>query len=310
MKFKHLLPFLLILGFLIWQVETAGEVAIRAEDGLLYGTLMEVPEGTRAPVALILAGSGATDRNGNNLRADMRCDALKWLAYDLRAKGIASLRYDKRTAGKSEEGFRGAPLEFDDFVKDAKSALRFLKEAGYDRIYVIGHSQGALVAMLAAHEEPVSGVVSLSGGGRPIDRILEEQLKTLSRSLGEEAAVILEGLRLEKPVGDMSPEAARFFSTDNQLFLKSWMAYDPAEEAGRLKVPLLCIGGGADLQVPPLDLDLLAESNPLAERHLIEDMNHVLKAAPRDRSENLKRYTDPSYGLAGGLTETLSNFIR
>lgn len=310
MKFKHLLPFLMILGFLIWQVEAAGEVAIQTEDGLLYGTLMEVPEGTRAPVALILAGSGATDRNGNNLRADMRNDALKWLAYDLREEGIASLRYDKRTAGKSEREFKGDPLEFDDFVKDAESAIRFLKEAGYDRIYVIGHSQGALVAMLAAGSEPVSGVVSLVGGGRPIDRILEEQLKNLSRPLGEEAAEILERLRLEKPVGDMSPDAARFFSTDNQSFLKSWMVYNPAEEARRLKVPLLCIGGGTDLQVPQWDLDLLAESSPLAEKRLFKDMNHVLKEAPRDRNENLKRYTDPSYELAGGLIETLSHFIR
>lgn len=310
MTYKRLILMLLLIALFSVQIENRNEAVIETEGGYLYGTLLPGPLGKDAPIALILAGSGATDRDGNASSGGMRNDSLKWLAYELKNRGIASLRYDKRTAGKSAEAFSEKNLVFDDFVTDAVSALGYLKSLGYDNIYIIGHSQGSLVGLLAARQEPVSGVVSLAGAGQPIDRILEYQFKNLSISLAEESSRITEGLRNGTPVDAMSEEAKEFFSTDNQAFLLSWMAYDPAVEAAKLSIPLLFINGTTDIQVPTSELDLFSKKVPQASFLVIENMNHVLKSAPDNRKENLKRYTDPSYELAAELGKALEKFIR
>ncbi len=310
MTFKRLILILLLIALFSFQIEKHNKAVIETEGGFLHGTLLPSPQGKDAPLALILAGSGTTDRDGNASSGGMRNDSLKWLAYQLQDRGIASLRYDKRTAGESAKTFSGDNLTFDDFVTDAVAALGYLKSLGYDNIYIIGHSQGSLVGLLAAEREPVSGFVSLSGAGQPIDRILENQFKNLSVSLAEESSRITDNLRNKTPVEAMSEEAKKFFSTENQDFLLSWMAYDPAAEAAKLSIPLLFIGGTTDIQVPTSELDLFSKKIPQESFLVIENMNHVLKNAPLNRKENLKRYTDPSYRLSAELEEALVKFIR
>src|ERR1035437_1292123 len=128
-------------------------------------------------VALLIAGSGPTDRDGNNLA--MKNNSLKMLANELAKNGIASLRYDKRGIGNSKTtGFNEADIRFDNYVNDAKEWVIYLKKVlKFNNIVVIGHSEGSLIGMIVAQDKAVSKYVSVAGAGQPADKIIREQLK-------------------------------------------------------------------------------------------------------------------------------------
>jgi len=308
MKSKTLIAVLAVTFFLSWQAEKWNEVSIKTEDGTIYGTLLDC--GKEAPVALMIAGSGPTDRDGNQSGGNVDNSSLEWLALDLYDRGISTLRYDKRTSGKSAGSFENKKLVLEDFVDDAVSSIRYLKSQGYGNIYLIGHSQGSLVGTLAAQREDVSGLISLSGPGRSIDLVLADQFKNLSNSFSEETSEILSRIKTGKPVGKMSPEAKKFFSTDNVTFLKAWIAYNPVDEIAKLEIPMIFIAGETDIQVPLEELELISAEVGPENCFVIPSMNHVLKEAPADRQKNLKSYSDPSYEIADGLAETIESFIR
>ncbi|MEO2021940.1 MAG: alpha/beta fold hydrolase, partial [Pirellulaceae bacterium] len=128
------------------------DVQLQTKDTTLYGTI-ELPAGDGPfPVVLIVSGSGPNDRDGN--QAALKSDYLKKLAAGLTEQGFAVLRYDKRGSGKSEVG--DAPLEtfrFDVFVDDAVGWVAMLrKDQRFSGVAILGHSQGSLVAMLAAQQ--------------------------------------------------------------------------------------------------------------------------------------------------------------
>src|SRR6056297_14479 len=308
MKSKTLIAVLAVTFFLSWQAENWNEVSIDTKDGVLYGTLLDC--GKERPVALMLSGSGPTDRDGNQSSGNVKNSSLEWLALDLNDRGISTLRYDKRTSGKSAGNFENKNLVLEDFVDDAVSSIRYLKSQGYDNIYLIGHSQGSLIGTLAAQQEDVSGFISLSGPGRSIDLVLADQFKNLSNSFSEETSEILSRIKSGAPVGKMSPEAKKLFSTDNVVFLKAWMAYNPVDEIAKLEIPMLFIAGETDIQVPLEELELISNEVGPENCIVIPNMNHVLKESPIDRQKNLRSYADPSYGIADGLTETIEYFIR
>jgi uncharacterized protein len=143
-------------------------VSFELNDITLHGTLT-LPEKSkkRIPVVLIIAGSGATDRNGNNVSAGLNCDSYKQLAYALAVNNIASLRYDKRGVGQSKPTTQSrGPRVFEPEVSDAKSLVDYLrKDKKFSKIIIAAHSQGALVGMLAS--EQATKFISLSGVGLP-----------------------------------------------------------------------------------------------------------------------------------------------
>ncbi len=152
-------------------------VRLDSGQGELYGSLLLPISAKPLPVALIIAGSGPTDRNGNGPEA--RPDTLRKLAQGLARQGIASLRYDKRGVAAS---LAATPDERDlsvpRYVDDAQAwARRLADDPRFSQVILIGHSEGALIASLAARDAPVSGLVSLAGSGRPLDLLLREQLQ-------------------------------------------------------------------------------------------------------------------------------------
>jgi uncharacterized protein len=157
----------------------AQEIVLETATGQLSGTL-ELPNGKGPfPVVLIIAGSGPTDRDGNN-PGGLKTNAYKLLAEGLAQNGVASLRYDKRGIGKSSSAMtREQDLRFETFVNDAVGWLEKLgQDSRFSKRFVIGHSEGSLVGILAAQKVSVSGFVSIAGAGRAIDEILIEQLST------------------------------------------------------------------------------------------------------------------------------------
>ncbi len=281
-----------------------------AELAGLHGTLTW-PAGTgRVPAALILGGSGPTDRDGNG--PGMANDSLKLLAHALAARGIASLRVDKRGVGASRAAAPDeAGLRFATYVEDARRWARFLRAAPRVRsVFLIGHSEGALVATMAA-EEGDAGLVLVAGAGRPAGELIMRQLQAAGTPapLLAEAGAALDSLRAGRPAATVSPALQPLFRKSVQPYLMSWLPLDPAAELRRVKLPALVVQGTTDLQVSADDARSLAEARPGVETLLAPGMNHVLKTAPAERAANLAAYSDPSLPLADGLAAGVAGFI-
>lgn len=287
------------------------EVAIEGGISKLYGTLTLPAGDGPADAALILSGSGATDRNGNF--PEGYNNSLKFLARGLGAEGIATLRVDKRGVAESRAA---APEERDlraeTFVDDAAAWLAFLEEQPrVRRLFLIGHSEGALVATLAAQKKPVAGLVLIAAGGRPASVILREQLSAgnLPAEMRRRSDEILARLERGETDDAVPRQLEALYRPSVQPYLISWFKYDPAAELAKLPVPVLLVRGTHDLQVRQADADALAAARPDAVRLAVEEMNHVLKIAPLDRAENIRFYSDPDAPLAPEVVPAIAGFI-
>lgn len=296
-------------------------ISLETSNGRLAGTL-EVPTGTGTfPVALIIAGSGPTDREGNN-SGGLNTNAYKLLAEGLAKNGIASLRHDKRGIGQSTlKDTREESVIFDDFVNDAKDLLNFLsKDPRFSKRFVIGHSEGSLIGMLAAQRlegstASVSGFVSLAGAGRGIDEVILEQLKSqVMPVVLEECKRILNELKAGRKVTNPSENlpaqlAQILFRPSVQPYLISWLKYDPALELKKLKTASLIVQGSTDIQVKLTDANRLADAiqtRPV----IIEGMNHVFKTATLEAASQNATYSNPDLPLAPKLLETILEFLK
>lgn len=286
------------------------EVKVKSEIDKLYGTLL-IPEGKKeVPVVLFIAGSGPTDRNGN--QGMVQTNTTRLLAEGLAEKGIASLRYDKQGIGKSAKAAKAeSNLVFEDMVSDAQLWLDYLlKKNNFSEVIIAGHSQGSLIGILAAKNRDVSKIISIAGAGRPIDEILLEQLGTQSEELLEKATPIIEKLKNGEEVTDTPPELAPLFRKSVQPFLISWMQYDPAAELKKLDKPALILQGSTDIQVPVKDAELLSKASEKADLVLIEGMNHILKDAPEERNANMMTYSNPKLPLSDGVLSAIVDFVK
>ncbi|QKY71093.1 alpha/beta hydrolase [Lentibacillus sp. CBA3610] len=305
-------PFNLTKGGRVEESE-ADLLSVETDEGTLYGEL-EKPDGEGPfPVMLIIPGSGPTDRDGNSSGIPGNNNSLKLLAEGLAEHGIASVRYDKRGVGNNlEAAIPENELHFNQFVNDAVNWTELLEqEEDYSHVGIIGHSQGALVGMLAAQESNADAFISLAGAGRSIDEVLYGQLEAqLSGDLLDEVDVIMEKLQQGEEVQGVSQELQSVFRPSAQSFMASWMQYDPAEEIAELDMPVLIAGGGRDLQVPSSEAELLHDAKPDSEKILLEKMNHVLKEAPEDEQNNMETYGNSDLPLADGLMDGIMVFLN
>ena len=284
-----------------------------AVEGGMMQALEEIPDQDGPhPVAILIAGSGPTDKDGNSLTLAGKNNSLKMLAEELKAKGIAVIRYDKRGVGDNTALAKAeSELRFDDYAEDAAAWIRFAKEdERFTDVSVIGHSEGALVGLVAANQQGLDSYISLAGVGRTADDLLREQLSTLPADQFEEAQAILDQLAQGKTVDEVSPELQQIFRPSVQPYLQSWMAYDPIAQAETLNAETLFVGGTHDLQVPAEDARLLHEAKAGSELLIVDGMNHVLKSVPDDEEANLAAYADPELPLADGLVDTIAEFLK
>jgi pimeloyl-ACP methyl ester carboxylesterase len=279
--------------------------------GGLAGTLTLPKSPARGPAVLIIAGSGPTDRDGNGPL--ISTDTYRLLAAGLAAHGIASLRYDKRGIGASAGLVkREEDVRFEDFVGDAFAAARdLISRADVSRLVIAGHSEGALIAMRAARELSVAGLVLLAAPGRPLAEILRAQLRAapMPEELRSEALRMTETLARGERVADVPPELAPIFRTSVQPFLVSMLRVDPRLELGQLSTPVLLLYGARDIQVSLQDRDALAKARPDARVVTISTANHLLKSAPADRDGNIKTYTNRSLPLDPGVLPPIVLFV-
>jgi pimeloyl-ACP methyl ester carboxylesterase len=289
----------------------AQPITLETAGSRLYGTLELPPARGKMPVALIIAGSGPTDRNGNSPLLPGHNDSLKLLAEALAQNGIASVRYDKRGIGESTQaGARESDLRFGDYINDAVAWLRKLRaDERFSTVTVIGHSEGALIGAVAARRGGADALVSIAGAGWPAATILRRQLRDkLPPPLLARAEDVISSLARGETAA-APPELAALFRPSVQPYLISWFRYDPAWEIARLKIPVLIVQGTTDVQVGVDDARRLYQADPGACLLVALGMNHVLKTVPDDAQQQLQSYGDPSLPLAPQLAPALSNFI-
>ena len=280
--------------------------------GVLAGTLT-LPIGNGPfPVVLIVAGSGPTDRDGNS-GAVVTVSAYAKLAHGLAERGIASLRYDKRGIGESTSSQAEKDLRFDDFVDDALALTAMLeKDPRFSSVSIIGHSEGSLIGTVATERDPhVRAFVSLEGPGRPLGTVIDGQVQANGAppQIAAEVKRIDAELSAGRTVSDVGPQLAALFRPSVQPYLISEYRYDPAQELGKVTVPVLVVHGTSDIQVSDIDAERLLQADPRARSLLIKGMNHVLVDAPAERAANIAAYSEPELPLAPQLVPGIANFI-
>lgn len=285
------------------------EYNLEVDGGNIYGTLT-LPKGDGPfPVALIIQGSGPTDRDGNSNIAGKN-NSLKMLAEALGNEGIASVRYDKRGIGASMDLVeKEEDLIFEDYIEDAILWINKLQEdPKFDDIYIIGHSEGALIGAVAASRTDIQGFVSIAGMGKPIYDTLLRQLKNQPGDIYERSLPILDELKKGNLVPNPPQDLAALFRESVQPYLISWFKYEPQEIISNVNSPVLIIQGDNDLQVTVEDAELLHEAVD-SKLVIIEGMNHVLKDAPEDEKGNLETYSKPDLPLNEELKQEIVKFI-
>jgi uncharacterized protein len=282
-------------------------------SGVLTGSLV-VPAGDEpVPVVVIIAGSGPTDRDGNNVAAGLRNDSLKLLAHGLAVQGIASVRYDKRGIGSSQAaGPSEADLRFDTYALDAALWVGELAlDKRFSHVGLVGHSEGALVAMVAAQRSPASSLVAIASPALGGADILRSQLRgQLPAHLTSRSDRILSALLDGKTVSNVPAELNVLYRPSVQPYLISWFARVPTAELSRLSIPRLIVQGQNDLQIPEEQARKLKVACEACQLRIVPGMNHVLKSVGINQEAQLASYGDPDLPLSSELVPAVADFIK
>ena len=282
--------------------------------GSLKGTMLAPASG--GPVVLIIPGSGPTDRDGNNGRG-VKGSIYQHLAEGLAASGITSVRIDKRGMFASGGAVVDATaVTIADYATDVRSWTASIRQqTGARCVRLLGHSEGGLVALVAAKQGgDYCGLILSATAGRPIGQALREQLKTnpAMKPFMAQALAAIATLEAGKHVDTttMSIGLLPLFRPEVQDFAISELSYDPAALIAGFAKPVLILQGGRDIQISEQDARRLKQADPKAKLVVLPDTNHVLKPVKSDdRAANVAAYADPALPLATKVVETIAGFI-
>jgi hypothetical protein len=265
------------------------------------------PNVEKPPVALLIAGSGSTDHDGNGPK--LKPATLKKLSDALVARNIATLRYDKRGAGGWKQEF-GKPedFRFKDFVDDAASLVDYLRGSGqFSRIAVVGHSEGGLVAILTANRVPLDRLVLLATSARKQGDLLKAQLE--KQLPGDQVAPIekaIDAIMAGETVDP--PPAGLAIAPQMQPSIASAFTEDPIEPLKKINIPTLVIAGGRDRQLARIDFLALTSADFAAKSLWLPDMNHVLVDVS-DEADDVASYNEAERPLDPAVTDAVAGFI-
>jgi pimeloyl-ACP methyl ester carboxylesterase len=238
----------------------------------------------------LISGSGPIDRDSDAKR--LKIGVMRRFATHLAEAGITSLRYDKRGVGESQGEYRIAGLH--DNIDDARAALEVLRarpEVDADRVFVIGHSEGALIASALATDPGIAGVVLLAGAAHNGKEVLRWQAGQVAETLPKPVKGLLRLFR-QDVVRTQSKRLQRLeTSTEdvirlqgvrvNAKWFREFMAFDPARALTEAVVPVLAITGDKDIQVDPGDVSIMGQIVPTAfTGHVVADVTHLLRSQP------------------------------
>jgi hypothetical protein len=307
MRARTIVVSLAALGLSVLTASASAEES-KIRVGAIDAVLTTPPDVERPPVALLIAGSGTTDHDGNGPQA--KPATLKKLSEQLVAHKIATLRYDKRGAGgwKPEFG-RPEDFRFKDFVDDAAALVNYLRSSGkFSKVVLVGHSEGGLVAILTARRVPIDRLVLLVTAARRQGDLVKAQLE--KKLPPDQLAPIEKAIDaiMAGQIVDPPPEGLAI-APSMQPGIASAFTEDPIEPLKKVDAPTLIIGGGRDLQIARVDFIALGAASPAAKAVWLPDMNHVLVDVTDD-ADNLAAYNQPDRPLDTTLTETIAAFIN
>jgi alpha-beta hydrolase superfamily lysophospholipase len=277
---------------------------------LISGTLYSPEKTTRKPnLVILIAGSGLTDRNGN--QQGVENNSLRLLAQGLAKDGNAVYSYDKRMFAQIKSKTADEKtLRFADFIDDAKDVIAYFRDKKqYAKIIVAGHSEGSLIGLMAAQEKRADGYISIAGPARPIDEIITDQITAQMPSMRDEINGYFDKMRKGESF-DSNPMLQSVFRESVRPYMLSWMAYKPLAEIKKLNIPVLIINGTKDLQVKTTEAEALKAAKPDAKLVIIENMNHVFKEIKGDNTENMQSYNIPDLPVAPELVSAVNQFIK
>jgi pimeloyl-ACP methyl ester carboxylesterase len=285
--------------------------AVADESKLRVGAIdawLSTPEGVeQPPVALLIAGSGSTDHDGNG--PQVKPATLKKLSEALVARGIATLRYDKRGAGGWKPDY-GKPedFRFKDYVDDAAALVGHLRaSAKFSKVIVIGHSEGGLVGILTARRIPVDKLVLLAVAARKQGDLLKAQLeKKLPPQTFAAAAKAIDAIMGGEIVDPPPPGLA--IPPSLQSGIASAFREDPIAPLRKIEEPILIVAGGKDSQLARVDFLALSTAAFAAKTLWVPQMNHVLVDVT-DEADDLAAYNQPERPLDADMIAVIADFI-
>jgi uncharacterized protein len=273
------------------------EVTFCSGGCAIAGTFTEAADPVAA--ALLITGGGRSDRNSDARLPGgwmLRIGVDKAVAGALAEARASVLRYDKRGVGASGGDYLRAGMG--DRRADARAALGWLAaRAGGLPLLAVGLSEGAWYAAELAADGAVAGAVLLGGGARPAEEILSWQTEMTAARLAPAVRMILKITRTDI-IRSQRKRVARIKASTNDVirdrgaagiwgfrinadWLRDFLAYDPRPALARIKVPVLAITGGQDVQVPPEDVAVIGRlvQGPF-EGHVAGDLSHLFRPDP------------------------------
>jgi uncharacterized protein len=273
---------------------TESDVSLDSGGVRLRGTLCRPDAAEAPPAVLFVHGSGPMDRDEN--MPGQRLEVFNTFAHALAAAGFASIRYDKRGCGASSGDY--FITGYSDLVDDAARWLDALVRGSYGRfgpVFLLGHSEGCLIAAQAgAAQAATAGMVLLCPFIERIEAVLLRQAARLEHEIRIAPGWNGVFLRLLSSVGgrptasqrrligrlrtDARPTFRERFQRVPARWLRELMDQDPRAVYSQVRVPILAISGGKDLQCDPADSRRIAEviKGPATVGH-IENLTHVLR---------------------------------
>ena len=300
---------------MVLAAAAAATMTIAGPKGEIAGTFVDAGRGS--PVVLIIPGSGPTDRDGNNPMG-VTAAPYRLLAEALAAGGVSTLRADKRGMFGSKAAIAdGNQVTLGDYATDAHNWAKALRNrTGARCVWLLGHSEGGLIALVAAQDPTdVCGLILVAAPGRKLGAVIREQLQAnpANAPILPQAMAALDSLEAGKAVDPsmLHPGLQPLFNAKVQPYLMGMLRADPAKLAASTRLPMLIVRGGKDIQVAAADLQALHAARPDAMVLSRPNMNHVLKdVAGDDRASNLATYGDPSVPVDPALVQAIAAFVK
>jgi pimeloyl-ACP methyl ester carboxylesterase len=260
-------------------------------------------------VVLIIAGSGPTDRDGNQA-AGLRTDLYWQMAHALASGGIASVRFDKRGVGASERNFRVADLVVGDLVDDVIALVdRIRQDPRTASITLAGHSEGGLLALLAVPRVHVDALALLATAGRPFGTVVRGQLaRQLDATLMAEVDRLLADVRAGREFTSVPTPLRPLFNPFVERYLRSELDIDPVQLLHALHIPTVVVQGETDAQVSVDDARALGTARSDVRVVILPRTNHVFKEESTAALPQAS-YTNPDLPLVSAVIDAIASVV-
>lgn len=291
------------------------QIEVESRGARLSGTICLPERQGRFPFVLMVHGSGPLDRDEN--MKGQKLDVFNTIAHHIAAEGIASLRYDKRGCGTSTGQYYRA--SHTDLVEDAIACFDALARSDVcvaKEIYVLGHSEGSIIApQMTKKRSSIAGIILLCPFVQRMEVVLVKQAEHINHAIANlggikgfayRILVMLAGGALASQRKLMarvklssSPTIRHWFAKIPAKWLREVLTLEPKEILSQVVCPALLIGGSKDVQCDPADVNQIAElSRGVVDSYVIQDMTHILRTDERRPSmfhygELMKKPVEP-----------------